>query len=78
MAMAGKYEMGVPEAQAPVPRQLARMAPDLRTDDLTGAVRYYDCQVDDARLVMNIARTAAAYGAHVASRTKVDRLPAGG
>ena len=47
------------------------MAPDLRTDELTGAIRYYDCQVDDARLVMTIARTAAAYGAHVASRTKV-------
>ena len=28
-----------------------RMAPDLRTDELTGAIRYYDCQVDDARLV---------------------------
>ena len=45
--------------------------PTCSTDELTGAVRYYDCQVDDARLVMDIARTAAAYGAHVASRTKV-------
>ena len=25
-----------------------------------GAIKYYDCQVDDARLVMTIARTAAA------------------
>jgi glycerol-3-phosphate dehydrogenase len=71
MAMAGKYEMGVPKHKHLFRKQLARMAPDLRTDDLTGAIRYYDCQVDDARLVMNIARTAAAYGAHVASRTKV-------
>ncbi len=71
MAMAGKYEMGVPKHKHLFRRQLARMAPDLRTDDLTGAVRYYDCQVDDARLVMDIARTAAAYGAHVASRTQV-------
>jgi len=71
LAMAGKYEMGVPRHRHLFRKQLARMAPDLRTDDLTGAVRYYDCQVDDARLVMNIARTAAAYGAHVASRTKV-------
>src|SRR3954471_8421485 len=71
MAMAGKYEMGVPRHKHVFRRQLARMAPDLRTEDLTGAIRYYDCQVDDARLVMNIARTAAAYGAHVASRTKV-------
>ena len=71
MAMAGKYEMGVPKHKHLFRRQVARLAPDLRTDQLTGAIRYYDCQVDDARLVMNIARTAAAYGAHVASRTKV-------
>jgi glycerol-3-phosphate dehydrogenase len=71
MAMAGRYEMGVPKHKHLFRKQLARMAPDLRTDELTGAIRYYDCQVDDARLVMNIARTAAAYGAHVASRTKV-------
>ncbi|MCW2854421.1 MAG: glycerol-3-phosphate dehydrogenase [Marmoricola sp.] len=71
MAMTGKYDMGVPKHKHLFRRQVARMAPDLRTDELTGAIRYYDCQVDDARLVMNIARTAAAYGAHVASRTKV-------
>ena len=70
-AHAGKHDMGVPRHKHVFRRQLARMAPDLRTDELTGAIRYYDCQVDDARLVMNIARTAAAYGAHVASRTKV-------
>lgn len=71
MALAGKYDMGVPKHKHLFRRQVARIAPDLRTDQLTGAIQYYDCQVDDARLVMNIARTAAAYGAHVASRTKV-------
>ncbi|HET9499775.1 MAG TPA: FAD-dependent oxidoreductase, partial [Marmoricola sp.] len=71
MAMASKYDMGVPKHKHLFRKQLARMAPDLRTDELTGAIRYYDCQVDDARLVMNVARTAAAYGAHVAPRTKV-------
>lgn len=70
-ALAGKYDMGVPRHKHLFRKQLARMAPDLRTDELTGAIRYYDCQVDDARLVMNIARTAAAYGAHVASRARV-------
>src|SRR5687767_12194809 len=70
-AHAGRHPMGVPRHKHIFRRQLARMAPDLRTDELHGAIRYYDCQVDDARLVMNIARTAAAYGAHVASRTKV-------
>jgi glycerol-3-phosphate dehydrogenase len=68
---AGKYDMGVPRHKHLFRRQVARMAPDLRTDELTGAIRYYDCQVDDARLVVTIARTAAAYGAHIASRTRV-------
>lgn len=71
MAMTGKYDMGVPKHKHVFRKQLARMAPDIRTDDLHGAIRYYDCQVDDARLVMTIARTAANNGAHVATRTKV-------
>ena len=71
MAMTGKYDMGVPKHKHVFRKQLARMAPDIRTEDLHGAIRYYDCQVDDARLVMTIARTAANNGAHVATRTKV-------
>ncbi|QBX56160.1 glycerol-3-phosphate dehydrogenase/oxidase [Nocardioides seonyuensis] len=71
MAMTGKYDMGVPKHKHLFRKQLARIAPDIRTDDLHGAIRYYDCQVDDARLVMTIARTAADNGAHVATRTKV-------
>lgn len=71
MAMAGKYDMGVPKHKHLFRKQLARIAPDLRTDELHGAIHYYDCQVDDARLVMSIARTAASYGAHVTTRTKV-------
>ena len=71
MAMTGTYDMGVPKHKHIFRKQLARMAPDIRTDDLHGAIRYYDCQVDDARLVMTIARTAANNGAHVATRTKV-------
>ncbi len=63
--------MGVPRHRHLFRRGLARLAPDLRTEDLTGAIRYYDCQVDDARLVSTIARTAADLGAHMASRTKV-------
>jgi glycerol-3-phosphate dehydrogenase len=47
------------------------MAPDFKSDQLAGAIRYYDCQVDDARLVTTIARTAAGHGAQVATRTKV-------
>ncbi|WP_151083259.1 glycerol-3-phosphate dehydrogenase/oxidase [Nocardioides cynanchi] len=71
LAMAGKYDMGVPKHRHLFRRQIARIAPDLRTDAMTGAIRYYDCQVDDARLVVNLARTAAGYGAQVATRTRV-------
>lgn len=71
MAMTGKYDMGVPKHKHLFRKQLARMAPDIRTEELHGAIRYYDCQVDDARLVMTIARTAANNGAHIATRTKV-------
>jgi glycerol-3-phosphate dehydrogenase len=71
LAMVGKYEMGVPRHRHLFRKQVARIAPDLRTDRLTGAVRYYDCQVDDARLVVTLARTAAHHGALVATRTRV-------
>ena len=33
---------------------------------------YFDAQVDDARYVANLARTASFYGAHVASRVRVE------
>ena len=45
--------------------------PSLRKDSLVGALQYYDAQVDDARHTMFLSRTAAAYGAHVASRARV-------
>ena len=71
LATLGRYDMGVPRHRHLFRRQLARVAPDLRPDVLTGAIRFYDCQVDDARLVMTLARTAARYGAQVATRTRV-------
>jgi glycerol-3-phosphate dehydrogenase len=71
LAMVGRYDMGVPRHRHLFRRQIARIAPDLRTDAMTGAICYYDCQVDDARLVVTLARTAAGYGAHVATRTRV-------
>jgi len=43
----------------------------LKKDALVGAIQYYDAQVDDARHTMFLARTAAAYGAHVATRAEV-------
>ena len=52
-------------------RGARKLAPSLRKDALVGALKYYDAQIDDARHTMFVARTAAAYGAHVASRARV-------
>jgi glycerol-3-phosphate dehydrogenase len=41
--------------------------PDLSPDSLIGAIQYYDAQMDDARLAVAIARTAAEHGARVAT-----------
>ena len=71
MAMLGKGEMGVPRHRHLTRRAVARIAPDFKADRIAGAIRYYDCQVDDARLVVTVARTAARNGAHVATRVKV-------
>ena len=52
--------------------RLARQDADaLRKDALVGALKYSDAQVDDARHTMFISRTAASYGAMVASRARV-------
>jgi glycerol-3-phosphate dehydrogenase len=60
----------------PLHRQLSRrhalrLAPALRRSALTGALQYWDAEVDDARYVAALMRTAAGYGAQVASRTQV-------
>jgi glycerol-3-phosphate dehydrogenase len=62
---------GVPHHRHLTRRGARRIVPPLKKDALVGALQYYDAQVDDARHTMFIARTAAAYGAHVASRARV-------
>jgi glycerol-3-phosphate dehydrogenase len=65
------HARGVPHHRHLTRRKALRVAPALRKDALIGALQYYDAQVDDARHTMFIARTAAAYGAHVATRARV-------
>jgi Glycerol-3-phosphate dehydrogenase len=62
---------GVPHHRHLSRRQLLRAAPSLDPNAFTGGLTYYDAQVDDARYVASLARTASFYGAHVASRTEV-------
>ena len=62
---------GTRRAALPGPRRIGalearRLIPALRGDDLRGGVLFWDGQLeDDARLVVAIARTAAAHGAGV-------------
>ncbi|TVT25122.1 glycerol-3-phosphate dehydrogenase/oxidase [Amycolatopsis acidiphila] len=50
------------------------LAPGLDPAALTGALRYHDAQVDDARHTLTLVRTAAAHGAVARSSTEVVAL----
>jgi len=62
---------GVPNHKHYAKSTVMKLFPGLDPDVCVGAIRYYDGQVDDARHTMLLARTAAAHGAHVASRTQL-------
>ncbi|HZG02128.1 MAG TPA: glycerol-3-phosphate dehydrogenase/oxidase [Streptomyces sp.] len=62
---------GLPHHRHLSRRHALRVAPCLKKDALVGALQYYDAQVDDARYVATLVRTAAAYGAHAANRARV-------
>jgi glycerol-3-phosphate dehydrogenase len=62
---------GLPRHRQLTRQAALRVAPALKRSALTGALIYWDAQVDDARYVMTLVRTAAGYGAHAASRTQV-------
>ncbi|MBH0117430.1 glycerol-3-phosphate dehydrogenase/oxidase [Salinibacterium sp. NG253] len=52
-------------------KQLAVRFPGLAHDAAVGAIEYWDANVDDARYVVSVIRTASAHGAAAASRTQV-------
>ncbi|MCH9815133.1 MAG: glycerol-3-phosphate dehydrogenase/oxidase [Actinomycetia bacterium] len=63
----------------PRPRTLSRaavhgLAPALDVNQLSGAIRFHDAQIDDARHVVALARTAAAFGAAVVTEATVTDL----
>jgi glycerol-3-phosphate dehydrogenase len=64
----------VPHHRHLTARSALRRAPALQSERLAGAMVYYDAQVDDARHTLTVARTAAAHGAIVATRTSVTSL----
>lgn len=50
------------------------LEPALRRDGLLGAARFYDAQMDDARLCLEVALTARSDGATLETRARVDGL----
>lgn len=55
-----------------------RILPGLNTENLTGAVRYFDGLTNDARLVLDTVRSAAKYGATVLNYVRLaEATPSG-
>jgi glycerol-3-phosphate dehydrogenase len=67
----GGQGRGLPRHRHLTRRQALRLAPCLKKSALTGAVQYWDAQVDDARHTLTLVRTAASYGALAANRVRV-------
>ncbi|WP_312875274.1 glycerol-3-phosphate dehydrogenase/oxidase [Allocatelliglobosispora scoriae] len=64
-ASATGHGRGMPVHRHLSQRSARQIFPSLRSEAAAGAIRYYDGQVDDARLVVSLARTAASLGAAV-------------
>lgn len=75
---------GTPSTLLPAPRRIGtgvalRLAPALRRDGLRGGILSPDGQLDDdAKLVVTVARTAAAYGARVLTGVRASEVDGGG
>jgi len=72
LSYTGGRTPGVPHHRHLSKRQVALAAPSLRSSNIIGGLSYYDGQVDDARYVVTLVRTAASFGAHAATRVRVD------
>lgn len=72
LSYTGGRSPGVPHHRHLSKRQVALAAPSLRSSNIIGGLSYYDGQVDDARYVVTLVRTAASFGAHAANRVRVE------
>lgn len=71
-AASGTKRDTLPRARRVTSSTAIQMAPALRTEGLRGGIVGWDGQVvDDARLVVAVARTAAAYGARILTHVNV-------
>jgi glycerol-3-phosphate dehydrogenase len=67
--LAGRYGFGPSKMLSP--DETVKRIPTLKTKGLRGGVIYYDGQFDDARLLINLARTAAEQGATLLNYARV-------
>jgi glycerol-3-phosphate dehydrogenase len=73
--LAGKYGFG--PSQILSREETLRRMPTIKTEGLLGGTVYYDGQFDDARLLTNLAQTAAEQGATLLNYCRVSRLITG-
>jgi glycerol-3-phosphate dehydrogenase len=74
-AAAGTSRRRLPPVRRVSAEEARRLAPGLSDRQLRGALLHWDAQIeDDARLVLAVARTAAAYGARILTYVAAERL----
>lgn len=71
IGLSPSHPRGVPMHRHLSARSVSRIVPSLKPESYVGALQYYDAQVDDARFVNSLVRTAASYGVHAVSRMQV-------
>lgn len=74
LSRVGSYGGTMPRPKSLNADEAKELAPDLDAGEIAGAVRFHDAQIDDARHTVAVARTAAAYGAHILTRARVEEL----
>src|SRR5262249_38194083 len=70
--LSGRHKLGATHRLSKA--ETLRHVPTFKTEGLRGGVVYYDGQFDDARLLINLAQTAAEQGATVLNYTQVVSL----
>lgn len=74
LSRVGAYGGSMPRPKSLNREQAKELAPDLNSDEIAGAVRFHDAQIDDARHTVALARTAVSYGAQVVTRARMVSL----
>ncbi len=70
--LAGKYNLKKSKILSKA--ETIRRLPNIKTEHLRGGVLYFDGQFDDARLLIDLAKTAAKQGAAILNYARVFRL----